>query len=217
MAVEVNVTCEGYSGSSASFVTQVRIVVDGETVATFSGAKTQAFSGALDIEGAATVQVYDRTAGNDYDAANGTTDHGGPGDNLHGTYVLDCPVPVATLPLPVLVVEPSVNPSVSPNTPVDTSTTVELSTVAPQTYSGQDDFYVATCQEDDDCWDCTTMGNQVCGMPEPVGCCADYVAEVGTAPMLPATGPEHVLPMIGVGMGLVVLGVILCRARRVAA
>jgi hypothetical protein len=203
MAVEVNVTCEGYSGASASFVTQVRVVVDGETVATFNGADTQSFSGALDIEGAAVVEVFDRTAGNDYDAANGTTDHGGPGDNLHGTYLLACPVPVATMPEPVDVVEPSVNPSVSLNTPVDTSptTSVELSTVAPSStdYSGQDDFYVATV------------------VAEPVGCCADYVAEVGTAATLPETGVPYLPQMLGVGSALLLLGALALRSsRRVA-
>ena len=196
MAVEnVKLTCDGYSGSAAEFVTLVEVRVDGQVVASLPSPGQ--FAGTLELQGEHVVEMWDRTTGNDYDAANGTTDHGGPGSylvvrlelsfpNLESltTIPSSVPAPVSTLPVPALVVEPSVP-----------TTLVELSTVAPSTtnYAGLDDFYVAHYEPEG----------------EPVGCCADYVAETvaQTSNTLPATGAATA-PMLAGGALSMLLGVV---------
>ena len=66
------------------------------------------------------------------------------------------------------------------------------------------------CQEDEACWDCSTMGNLICG-PGAVGSLT--TAEVHA---LPITGTTSA-PMVGTASALLIVGVLLARvARRLA-
>ena len=246
MAVESNAACDGYSGSAAPFVTQVTIRVDGVTVATIDHAATDdgpwwSFSAALDLAGDHVVEVWDRTAGNDYRQE---------GDNFHASYSVSCPVATTTTEL------------ASTTTAADTTTTTELATTTttlpattepvatvalepsttettvtysapvpkretPTTIAGWSDLYSApsstvVCQEDEACWDCTTMGNLICGttttLAEPAGCCSDYVGDTTATVAVPhgelaVTGGDAA-PLVGVGVVFVALGMVALRVRR---
>lgn len=200
MAVNrIQVSCDGYSGDAASIVTLVELRVDGELVVSLPSPRS--FSGAWKLEGDHVVQVWDRTAGNDYDREWGETTHGGPDSVLHATFTVSCPVTTTTEP--ATTVAETTTPA-APTTTVAPEPTVTVGVETTQPVPTMPEgLYVIDLGT-------TTV---VTTVPDPVGCCSEYVGEVTASTVqphgtLPATGgvTDGVVPM---GFGVFGVGVML--------
>ena len=94
------------------------------------------------------------------------------------------------------------------DTPVVTTTTTPATTSTPATTTTQPAASTSTaapaCQEDEPCWDCTTMGNQICG-PTTTTIVSDIVdpVVVSTTVGVPA---NTTLPNTGTGTDLLAGG-----------
>ena len=206
MAAQGTVTCDGASGTAAGFITDVTLTVDGLIVGQHSHTPSEegySWSIPYRLEGDHVVVITDRTAGDDYNHAPSNT-------VVHVS--ISCPVLVTST---TVVTETSAPTSLVPSTTTGPLATVEQGTLTPPALPEGITF----CAEDDPCWNCATMGNQVCGTTtvlwSPVGCCTDWSeTTVGTPPTLPATGAA-VAPMSELAAGLVFAGVALVSIKRV--
>ena len=75
------------------------------------------------------------------------------------------------------------------------------------TYNANDGVCPVVCREDMDCWDCTTMGNLVCGDVGMSFTNTDIQATVAAPTELAYTGAEDIL-LGGLGSILLVMGLL---------
>lgn len=128
-----------------------------------------------------------------------------PCETYPPTYPPTTPVPTTSTTTTTTTVAPTTTEATTTTSSEAPTTSSEApSTTEAATTTTEAPATTQPCQEDEDCWDCETMGNHTCGTTLPPW--TDTVATVTAPPpqpvdQLPATGS----PLVPVVFGLAVL------------